>query len=556
MTNVVLTDVFAGGASLTSGDVNMNSILETTEVWIYTATYTVTQADINAGADLVNTAIVDTDQTDPESDDVTTTITEMPSLTIVKEVDLSTVSAPGDLTYTITVDNTGNQDLTNVVLTDVFAGGASLTSGDSNMNSILETTETWIYTATYTVTQADINAGVNLVNTAIVDTDQTDPESDDVTTTITEMPSLTIVKEVDLATVSAPGDLTYTITVDNTGNQDLTNVVLTDVFAGGAILTSGDSNMNSILETTEVWIYTATYTVTQADINAGADLVNTAIVDTDQTDPESDDVTTTITEMPSLTIVKDVDLSTVSAPGDLTYTITVDNTGNQDLTNVVITDVFAGGAILTSGDSNMNSILETTETWIYTATYTVTQADINAGINLVNTAIVDTDQTDPESDDVTTTIILLLPPDVTPVITASPNVMLGVTDFNVFIEITELNMVNTDGLITVKVPVDDRWELNGPYTPSLTMLGSTDLDNTDWSYSIENDGLGNPAYHVFSSTVVIPGGGFSMIGFKATWDAGQTQGVYTITAQILEGSGSENRIDNNVDAEKLDYFID
>ena len=505
---------------------------------------------------MVNTAIVDTDQTDPESDDVTTTITEMPSLTIVKDVDLSTVSAPGDLTYTITVDNTGNQDLTNVVLTDVFAGGASLTSGDSNMNSILETTETWIYTATYTVTQADINAGVNLVNTAIVDTDQTDPESDDVTTTITEMPSLTIVKEVDLATVSAPGDLTYTITVDNTGNQDLTNVVLTDVFAGGAILTSGDSNMNSILETTEVWIYTATYTVTQADINAGINLVNTAVVDTDQTDPESDDVTTTITETPSLTIVKEVDLATVSAPGDLTYTITVDNTGNQDLTNVVLTDLFAGGASLTSGDVNMNSILETTETWIYTATYTVTQADINAGINLVNTAIVDTDQTDPESDDVTTTIILLLPPDVTPVITASPNVMLGVTDFNVFIEITELNMVNTDGLITVKVPVDDRWELNGPYTPSLTMLGSTDLDNTDWSYSIENDGLGNPAYHVFSSTVVIPGGGFSMIGFKATWDAGQTQGVYTITAQILEGSGSENRIDNNVDAEKLDYFID
>ena len=404
LTNVVITDVFAGGASLTSGDVNMNSILETTEVWIYTATYTVTQADINAGADLVNTAVVDTDQTDPESDDVTTTITEMPSLTIVKEVDLSTVSAPGDLTYTITVDNTGNQDLTNVVITDVFAGGASLTSGDSNMNSILETTEVWIYTATYAVTQADINAGADLVNTAIVDTDQTDPESDDVTTTITEMPSLTIVKEVDLSTVSAPGDLTYTITVDNTGNQDLTNVVITDVFAGGASLTSGDANMNSILETTETWIYTATYTVTQADINAGADLVNTAIVDTDQTDPESDDVTTTITETPSLTIVKEVDLATVSAPGDLTYTITVDNTGNQDLTNVVLTDVFAGGASLTSGDANMNSILETTETWIYTATYTVTQADINAGVNLVNTEVVDTDQTDPESDDVTTTI--------------------------------------------------------------------------------------------------------------------------------------------------------
>jgi hypothetical protein len=47
-----------------------------------------------------------------------------------------------------------------------------------------------------------------------------------------------------------------------------------------------------------------------------------------------------------------------------------------------------------------------------------------------------------------------------------------------------------------------------------------------------------------------------MIGFFAQWNAGQTQGVYTITAQIVEGSGAEIRINNNVDAEKLDYFID
>ena len=37
--------------------------------------------------------------------------------------------------------------------------------------------------------------------------------------------------------------------------------------------------------------------------------------------------------------------------------------------------------------------------------------------------------------------------------------------------------------------------------------------------------------------------------------AGQTQGKYTITSQIIAGSGGENRIDNNVDAEVLDYFI-
>jgi hypothetical protein len=162
----------------------------------------------------------------------------------------------------------------------------------------------------------------------------------------------------------------------------------------------------------------------------------------------------------------------------------------------------------------------------------------------------------PTNCDAATITVEVVVPDVTPIITASPNVMLGPTDFNIFIEITELNLVNTDGLITVKVPVDARWVLDGPYDPSLPSLGSTALDNGDWTYSVENDLLGNPIFHVFSSVEVIPGGGFSMIGFKASWDAGQTQGVYTITSQIVEGSGSENRIDNNVDAEKLDYFID
>ena len=45
--------------------------------------------------------------------------------------------------------------------------------------------------------------------------------------------------------------------------------------------------------------------MTQADLNAGDDLVNVAVVDTDQTDPEDDDATTTVDQNPALTIVKD-----------------------------------------------------------------------------------------------------------------------------------------------------------------------------------------------------------------------------------------------------------
>ena len=161
LTNVVVEDVFAGGATLVSGD-DGDNILETTETWVYSADYTVTQADLNAGAALVNVATVDTDQTALQQDDATSTVAQSPSLTIVKSLtnaDDAVVDTAGEtIEYTITVDNTGNVDLTSVVLTDAFAGGATLVSGDDGDN-ILETTETWVYSADYTVTQADLNAG-------------------------------------------------------------------------------------------------------------------------------------------------------------------------------------------------------------------------------------------------------------------------------------------------------------------------------------------------------------------------------------------------------------
>src|SRR5687767_4748628 len=95
--------------------------------------------------------------------------------------------------YTITVDNTGNVDLTTVVLTDTFAGGAKLSSGDDG-DGVLETNETWVYTADYVVTQADLNSGANLVNVATVDTDQTRSEERRVGKAGTQSRSLTIVK--------------------------------------------------------------------------------------------------------------------------------------------------------------------------------------------------------------------------------------------------------------------------------------------------------------------------------------------------------------------------
>jgi gliding motility-associated-like protein/uncharacterized repeat protein (TIGR01451 family) len=329
-------------------------------------------------------------------------------MTVEKVVDIANISAPALLTYTITVTNTGNVSLTNVVLTDDLAGTATRISGDTDNDNVLDVGETWIYTATYNATQADIDAGTDLINTASVTVTQiTGPVTDEAVTTITATPAITIEKVVDIANISAPATLTYTITVTNAGNVSLTNVVLTDDLAGTATRTSGDTDNDNVLDVGETWIYTATYNATQADIDAGTPLINTATVDTDQTTTQQDDATTTITQISTLTITKSVDLAIIAEPTTLTYLIVVANTGNVSLTGVVLTDAIVGGPALStslSGDSNNNNILDVGETWSYSATYDVTQSDIDAGTTLVNRAVIDTYQTDPAQAEASTTI--------------------------------------------------------------------------------------------------------------------------------------------------------
>ncbi|MFC0264599.1 DUF7507 domain-containing protein, partial [Fontibacter flavus] len=237
---------------------------------------------------------------------VTLTINDC-RVSIVKSVNFEQINGPTTLDYTITVTNPGNVPLTGVVVTDPFTNGTTaltLSSGDANGNNELDTNENWEYTTSYVVSQAMIDAGDDLVNTAFVNTNETSEQSATATTTITQSPSLTISKTVDATNISAPQDLNYTITVTNTGNVSLTGVAVTDPFAGGAALESGDANNNGVLDIGEAWVYSAVYAATQSDIDAGDDLVNTAFVNTNETSEQSATATTTITQNASLTISK------------------------------------------------------------------------------------------------------------------------------------------------------------------------------------------------------------------------------------------------------------
>lgn len=307
-----------------------------------------------------------------------------PSLNIVKDVTVDGVYADyaGEVIhYTIAVENTGNQTLTGVTVTDPFISDLQLVADAASSDGELDVGETWHYTASHTVTQAEIDAGTDIMNTATADSDQTEPDTDDAAVPVDQNPALNIIKDASVPgnTADYAGEIiSYSIAVQNMGNQTLTGVSVTDPFITDLLLVSDAASADGELDVGETWYYTASHSVTQAEIDAGVNIVNTATADSDQTGPDTDDASVPVLQAPALAIDKAITGVTggngngsVDAVNDVIgYAVTVTNTGNQTLNQVTVNDPMTGltisGVTLTPGASET-----------YLTSYTLTQNDLD-----------------------------------------------------------------------------------------------------------------------------------------------------------------------------------
>jgi hypothetical protein len=81
--------------------------------------------------------------------------------------------------YTFTVTNAGNVTLSGITVNDPKCNVApAYQSGDTNTDSKLQLSETWIYTCSHTVSQAEIDAGGNLSNTVTADSTESGSDTD------------------------------------------------------------------------------------------------------------------------------------------------------------------------------------------------------------------------------------------------------------------------------------------------------------------------------------------------------------------------------------------
>ena len=194
-----------------------------------TATYMITQADLDAGS-VTNTATASANGTDSNPDDETVNAVQSPHITLVKDVTETSYDAAGDvLHYTLVAMNDGNVTLTNVSISDPLLGHLTC---DVPQPTTLAPGDTLSCEGSYTVKQGDVNAG-KVDNTA--STTGTPPTGPAVTDTAnasvpaTQGPALTLVKTATPTTYSAVDQvISYSYLLTNSGNVTLQRAVHCD----------------------------------------------------------------------------------------------------------------------------------------------------------------------------------------------------------------------------------------------------------------------------------------------------------------------------------------
>ncbi|MDY6986526.1 MAG: DUF11 domain-containing protein [Thermodesulfobacteriota bacterium] len=430
--NVILTDVYPPETTYVSGGDAHN---ETTRTVTWNAfdlpagaymEFTLTVEVIPTtphGTTITNTATVDSDETEPVSDPEDTIVAEGAGLVVVKTDDPDPVIAGNELTYSITVENTGGSTAHNVILTDVYPPETTYVSGGDGHNASTRTV-TWdafdlaagaSVDFTLTVEVIPTTAEKTITNTATVDSDETEPVSDPEDTLVKEPAALVVVKTDSPDPVIAGNELTYSITVENTGGSTAHNVMLTDVYPPETTYVSGGDAHNETTRTVTWNAFdlsagaSADFTLTVEVIPTTPDettINNTATVDSDETEPVSDREDTLVKEPAGLVVVKTDSPDPVIAGNELTYSITVENTGGSTAHNVILTDVYPPETTYVSGGDAHNASTRTV-TWNAFDMAAGAAADFTLTVEVIpttpektitNTATVDSDETEPVSD--------------------------------------------------------------------------------------------------------------------------------------------------------------
>ncbi|MBI4897907.1 MAG: DUF11 domain-containing protein [Actinobacteria bacterium] len=335
--------------------------------------------------------------------DLTCTITNddvpHPAIMVTKTVDKPVVHAGDEVTYTILVENTGDDPLTGISVDDPDCSPIDFDDVDEGSIDVLDVGETWQYKCSTTI-------GDDIVNTATAEGYGTERErvSDDDDAAVDVInPSIHVSKSASSTVIHAGDSVTYTVNVKNDGDVPLTDVKVDDPNCSPLTFVSSDGNDDAVLDSEETWTYTCTTAVND-------DTTNTATaegIDPIEGTVKDDDSAKVDVINPSIHVRKTADQTTVLVGTVVKFTVEVENNGDVPLFNVKVSDTICSPLTFVSGDAGTVGVMEPSEVWIYTCSMAINSNTVN-----VATASALTPQEETVTDNASATVNVTTPPTV------------------------------------------------------------------------------------------------------------------------------------------------
>ena len=196
----------------------------------------------------------------------------LPLIDIVKVPSpLALPLGPGPVTYTYTITNPIQNPLSDIWVRDNKCSPVQYISGDTNTDSKLQITETWVYRCTKTVSQTETNTATVHGSSNNVEMYKSANATVVVGLPITP-PLIHLTKVPNVSILPAGGGpVTYSYAVTNPGVAPLSDVSIVDDkctgLPGRVVGHPGDLNKNNLLESSETWQFTCTSNITRTTTN-------------------------------------------------------------------------------------------------------------------------------------------------------------------------------------------------------------------------------------------------------------------------------------------------
>ena len=298
------------------------------------------------------------------NDSVTVNVPESVLLNIVKVANSTIIVAGENVGYTVVINNYGPSVASDVVLKDIFNSNELL-----NLQYSLNGKDWFNYNES--VSLGDINAGANItvyfrakvnasvrgnvLNTVNITTGVDDARgnfTDNETINVMANTTLVVIKDAEIKALN-PGDTAhFVITVIAGGSSDSLNVKLEDILDAELLDVKSATyriNGGNLTDYTQIISLGNMHTGSKivVDIYAailgttGQDIFNCVNVTSDE-HPEGNTSNTTIhVNIADLEIIKIVDNLTPNYGDEITYTIIVRNNGQDNSTNIKVSEILA-----------------------------------------------------------------------------------------------------------------------------------------------------------------------------------------------------------------------